>query len=78
MRQTFQIDQKMLKKNPHLLIPMGDGANMVRNEKLTRNLKLRGLKLRGLSKTLTISLILYDQHKKYTNLTNLIGKHQRI
>ena len=56
----------------------GDGANMVRNEKLTRNLKLRGLKLRGLSKTLTISLILFDQHKKYTNLTNLIGKHQRI
>ena len=52
MRQTFNIYQQMRKKIPHLLIPMsswgGGGGNMVFNEKPTKKLKLRGLKLRGL------------------------------
>ena len=32
------------------VVVVGDGANMVLNEKPTKNLKLRGLKLRGLGK----------------------------
>ena len=51
MRQTFHIYQKMRKKIPHLLIPIsswGEWGNTVLNEKSTKNLKLGGLKLRGL------------------------------
>ena len=32
------------------VVVVGDGANMVLNEKPTKNLKLRGLKLRGFGK----------------------------
>ena len=32
-----------------IVVVVGDGANMVLNEKLTNNWKLRGLKLRGLT-----------------------------
>ena len=47
---------------------MGGGANMVFNEKLTKNRKLRGLKLRGLRlklrKVMSVgrkSMLKYDQ-----------------
>ena len=50
MRQTFHIYQKMRKKIDTNVVVVGDGANMVLNEKLTINWKLRGLKLRGLRK----------------------------
>ena len=55
MRQTFHIYQKMRKKILRIasfdtnVVVVGDGANMVLNEKLTKNWKLRGLKLRGLT-----------------------------
>ena len=39
----------------------GDGANMVLNEKPTKNCKLRGLKWRGLSQNQISTLILYTK-----------------
>ena len=46
---------------------MGDGANMVLHEKPTQNLKLRGLKLRGLTQNQVRTpnyIYQNDQHKK--------------
>ena len=46
---------------------MGDGANMVLNEKPTKNLELRGLKLRGLRQNqISTHNFIYqnDQHEK--------------
>ena len=50
---------------------VGDGANMVLNEKLTKNWKLRGLKLRGLTwNQINTPYFIYeiDQRKKLNTL----------
>ena len=45
---------------------MGDGANMVLNEKPTKNWKLRGLKLRGLSqKQISTPRFIYQNDHRY-------------
>ena len=56
---------------------MGDGANMVLNQKLTKNWKLRGLKLRGLTwNQINTPYLIYetDQGKKLNILDVLENK----
>ena len=50
----------------------GDGANMPSNEKLTKNWKLRGLKLRGLSQNQIITAnFMYQSDQR--NKVNILG-----
>jgi len=55
----------------------GDGANMVLNEKPTKNWKLRGLKLRGLRRNqISTANLIYqnDQRKKVITLDDFQNK----
>ena len=51
---------------------MGGGANMLFNEKLTKNRKLRGLKLRGLRRN-QINTPNFTYGNVQRNKTNLFG-----
>ena len=77
MRQFFHIHQKMRKKiSHHQYRPGDDWTNMVLNEKPTKNLKLRGLELRGLRQN-QISTPIYQNGQHKNILAILRGKHQR-
>ena len=62
MGKTFNVAQQKRSKIPHVLIPMlswgvhhsSGRANMVLNENPTKQLKLRGLKLRWLGQNISV------------------------
>ena len=54
------------------VVVVGDGANMVLNEKPTKNWKLRGLKLRGLSQN-QISTPYFIYENDHRNKINIFG-----
>ena len=55
---------------------MGGGANMVFNEKLTKNRKLRGLKLRGLRRN-QINTPNFRYGNVQRNKTNIFGDFEK-
>jgi len=69
MRQTFDAHENSASFDKNVVV-VDDGANMVLNEKPTKNRKLRGLKLRGLSPNqVSTPLFIYENdHRKKINI----------